>query len=140
VRRSHGHRAVHKLPEVDGPLWVGGLVRLLGLIPGPGQVAVQQAGHQLVRRQGPDGAASDPVLPAPRVVGGVHDGPGDHLGLVDGRDRAWTVGLAVEDPVELGGVLTAGSCTIMSRTLLRWCSSSQRSASVKPSMACLAPQ
>jgi hypothetical protein len=67
--------SIHRLPEVDGPVWVGGLVGLLGLIPGPGQVAVQHPGHKLVRRQGPDSAATDPVLPAPWVVGGVDNRP-----------------------------------------------------------------
>lgn len=38
------------------------------------------------------------------------------------------------------GVLTAGSCTIVVRTPLPECSSSQRSDSLKPWMACLAPQ
>ncbi len=38
------------------------------------------------------------------------------------------------------GVLTAGICTTVIRTSLFSCSSSQRTDSVNPLMACLAPQ
>src|SRR5829696_1609206 len=62
---------IYRLPEVDRPAWVGGLVGLLGLISGPGEVSVQQAGSQLVGHQGPDSAATNPVFPASWVVGGM---------------------------------------------------------------------
>ncbi|GHJ05198.1 hypothetical protein TPA0906_70630 [Streptomyces olivaceus] len=65
---------------------------------------------------------------------------GRDLGLVHRGHRARIPGQPAEDPAELGGVLRPGICTMVTRTPLRSWSSSQRSDSVNPWMACLAPQ
>ena len=52
----------------------------------------------------------------------------------------WARSGSLDSPQANCGVLRAGSWTMVTRTLLRSCSSSQRNASWKPWMACLAPQ
>jgi hypothetical protein len=41
-------RPVGRVPQVHGCVGVGRLLALLGLVPGPGQVSVEQAGGELV--------------------------------------------------------------------------------------------
>src|SRR4029453_9973558 len=53
-----------------GDLSPGGGARL-GLVPGRGQVPVEQAGGDLVAEERPDRAAPPPVLPPFRVLGGI---------------------------------------------------------------------
>ena len=75
-----------------------------------------------------------------RVVGGEDDAAGGDLGLVDRRAPAAGGAGSRDSTQENCGVLTAGICTIVMCTLLLSCSSSVRTDSVNPLMACLAPQ
>ena len=75
------------LPQVARRVRVVRLVGLLRVESGAGQVAVQQAGRDGVGSRVPAVDCAHPVLAPAGVVGGVHDGPGGDLGLVDRRNR-----------------------------------------------------
>ena len=70
---------------------------------------------------------------------GPVDRLGRDLGLEDRRHRLGMAGMRVRHQSNCG-VLTAGSWTIVIQMLLRSCSSSVRTESVKPRIANFAPQ
>lgn len=95
---------------------VGELRALLALDCGRREIAIEKTGSQLVADDGlPGGRAHNPLLPA--RMRGVPDCPRRDFRLVDGTD-----GLGLPSTWLLTqsnwGVLTPGSCTIVSVTLL----------------------
>lgn len=94
------------------------------------QVPIADAREQLVHCDDDDRRYSDAEL-ASSPMGREIDRLGRDLRLVDGRHGLRLARHFVQAPAELGGV-DAGSCTIVSQTRLRWCISSERTASVKP--------
>lgn len=83
---------------------VVGPVGLLGVVAGAREVAVEEAGGDLVGQNGRDGAGPDVVLLASGVVGRVEDGPRRDLRLIDRRHRLRAPGKAGEHPGELRSI------------------------------------
>jgi len=78
---------VARLPQVVLPTRGLGLAGLLGVIPRPGQVPVQQPGQDPVRQDGRPRARTDQVLATARMVSCTHGAARRDLGLVDRRHR-----------------------------------------------------
>ena len=70
----------HGLVEVVRTFRAVRFVALLGVVARPGEVAVEEARHELVRRHRERCGKTHVVGPAPRVLGRVAHGPGTHLG------------------------------------------------------------
>ena len=121
-----------------GPFPVRRLVGLLALVPGAGEEPIDERRRQLIAHDRLHGRPADVEL-APLVVGGPDDRPRRHLRLKDRRHRLSLVIEAALHPVELRRVqcrhLNHGDAHVRPS-----CWSSQRSDSVKPWIACLAPQ
>ena len=130
--------ARNRLPQVRRPVGIRRLVGLLGAVAGSTEVPVEQSRDHAVAQDGPHRAGPDPDL-SPSGLRDSYDSLGRHLGLIDRRHRLGPIGQAGKR-VPNCGVFMAGRCTVDSRTSDRSCRSSQRTESVKPCMACLAPQ
>src|SRR6185312_10297559 len=78
---------VRRLPQVHRLIGRTGVVCLLGVEAGPGQVTIQDSGCYRVGCQRAHRAAADPVFAPPRVISGIHHRAGSDLWLIDGGDR-----------------------------------------------------
>jgi hypothetical protein len=131
--------AIDGLPQVVRTVWPHLLPGLLGLVAGPGQIAVQQRRGDPLPQEGAHGAHAHPVLLALRMIGREHHGTRGHLGLVDRWHRLRVAGQP-ESTHENCGVLTAGIWTTVTWTLLPSCMSSVRRDSVNTLIVCFTPQ
>ena len=118
------------LPKIVRPLGIGRLRRHLAIEAVGGEVAVAQAGHDLIALNRDDSRRPDKHLAA-TLMGRPVDRAGGHLGLEDRRHRLRLARQAAFDPAELRRV-EAGICTIVIQTRLLSCSNSQRTDSVNP--------
>ncbi len=89
--------------QVIRPAGLDGSLRLLAVVAGLGEVAVQQAGDELLGDDGLERAAANGHL-AHGMLGGVDHSLSDHLGLVDGRYRLRVARQPATDDVELRGI------------------------------------
>ena len=125
------------MPEVVWPIRVLRLCGLLRVIPGPREIPVAEPGRDLVADNRGDGRVSNVDFPA--VVFACPDDRPCRDFRLEGCVLAapWRRRLRTQSNC---GVFIAGSCTMVSRTLVRSCSSSLRSESQSLLIACLAAQ
>jgi hypothetical protein len=108
--------AVRRLPQVRRLIWILGPPGLLCLEPSPRQIAIQQTWHNGVHDQRGGRARADPVLTPTRMICRVRDRTSGDLRLVGGT--GWARSGSRDSTHENCGVFTAGSCTIVTWTLL----------------------
>src|SRR5579884_2924380 len=75
-------RPVKRLPEIGRPARTNRLIRLLGAVAIAGEVAVEECRREPLSRNRGDGARSDPILLAARMVQRMDDAAGRDLRLV----------------------------------------------------------
>jgi len=91
---------VKGLPQVVRPAGRHLFTGLLGPVAGAGEIAVQQAGGELVGRDGGRRAGADPVLLAARMVGREDHAPGGDLRLIDRGHGLGVIGQPGQGPSE----------------------------------------
>ena len=130
-------QAVHRTHEI---VFQTGRHRHAGLLRGNssfGEIAIQKFRQHHVAQYRSKRTHAEPVF-AFRSCS-AKDLLGNRFGLHHGRNWARFRGMCVRAQSNCG-VLTAGSSTVVSAMALRVLINSVRSESVKPRIACLAPQ
>src|SRR5699024_6303194 len=96
-------RTIRRFPQVDRVVLGLGTVDLLGVEARLREVSVEDSRGDGVPGEGESGTGPDPVFAPARVGGGVEDGAGGHLGLVDRGNALRGFRQPAQDPIELRG-------------------------------------